>query len=411
MPGLGKITYGGLSSIRNFIRRKVAYGSIFEELGFKYYGPVDGHDMSELVKVFLAAKENDEPTVIHCITKKGKGYPPAENLPDKFHGVSSFNAESGLSKKNSAATYSDVYGEKLCELAGAHGDVVGVTAAMTGGTGMDKFSIRFPERFYDTAIAESHAVSFAAGLALKGMKPFLNIYSTFLQRAYDNVMMDVCLMRLPVVFVLDRAGLVGEDGETHQGIFDISYLSHMPNMTIIAPSSKERFLEAMDYAYGHDGPVAIRIPRGEAAIHKTSASLWGVEGEPPASERGAEEVAGAVVILAFGRMVKPAAEVSERLVKEGKKAVALDMHFVKPLDEKMILDYANAAEKIVTVEDNVATGGVGERIASLLEKRGAKTPLVSIAFPDKFIEHGSTPELFARYKMDADGIYQSIMES
>jgi 1-deoxy-D-xylulose-5-phosphate synthase len=354
--------------------------------------------MSELVKAFLAAKENDEPTVIHCITKKGKGYLPAENLPDKFHGVSSFDAESGLSKKKSVATYSDVYGEKLCELAEAHGDVVGVTAAMTGVTGMDKFSMKFPERFYDTAIAESHAVSFAAGLALKGMRPFLNIYSTFLQRAYDNVMMDVCLMRLPVVFVLDRAGLVGEDGETHQGIFDISYLSHMPNMTIIAPSSEDRFLEAMDYAYGHDGPVAIRIPRGEAV-----ASV--------ALPDGRDDLAGAVVILAFGRMVKPAAEASERMRSEGKKVVTLDMHFVKPLDEKMILDCAKTGEKIVTVEDNVATGGVGERIASLLERSGVKTPLVSIAFPDKFIEHGAPPELFARYKMDADGIYQSIMES
>lgn len=403
IPVVGHGLYGGIEHIRDTIKYAVVQGAIFEELGFNYYGPINGHNIHDLIEAFTLAKTMEEPVLIHVITKKGKGYKNAELNPSKFHGIGAFDKELGsVISKDNGPTYSKVFGNKMIELAEKNKDVVAVCAAMEDGTGLQKFASIYPKRFYDGCIAEAHTVSFAAGLAASGLRPVVAIYSTFLQRAYDQILIDVAMQNLPVIFAIDRGGIVGADGETHHGVFDLSYLSHMPNMTILAPKDGQELVDMMDYALTLKGPCAIRYPRGHAENGDTIF-------EPKCNVR---KESGEIAIVAVGNMVAIGDEVCEILEKKGISCGLINARVVKPLDTKGIEDSLSNAKAIVTLEDNVVHGGFGEMVTSELIKNdvllGKK--ILNIGWPDKFIEHGGIDQLFKKYKMDAQGITERICE-
>jgi len=405
IPGIGKQVFKTAERAKDSVKYFFVPGMFFEDLGFKYLGPIDGHNISDIVRELERAKKVRGPVLVHVLTKKGKGYKPAEENPDKFHGTPPFEISTGkpLDIQNQPS-YSDVLGDTLINLAEKDSRIVAITAAMPEGTGLSKYKEKFSNRFFDVGIAEQHGVTLAAGLASNGLKPYFVVYSSFLQRGYDQVLHDVCIQKLPVVFAIDRAGVVGSDGETHHGVFDLSYLSHMPNMVIMAPKDRTEFIEMLEFSKDFNGPLAIRYPRGNCYDI--------IEGKPRTKiELGKAEIIAKgkdLALLAIGKMVEIAYEVSKVLSNEGKSVTLVNARFVKPLDEELIKDIAKTHSFIVTLEDNVKIGGYGSLVNDLLIENGYKGQVLNIALPDIFIEHGSIEELFKQYNMDAQGVLDKI---
>ena len=364
-------------------------GTLFEELGIDYFGPIDGHDISILIKTLQNLKNIENPRMLHIITKKGHGLEAAEQNPLKFHGISPPSSSS-----NNFPSYSKVFGEWLCNSAKNDERIIGITPAMSEGSGMVNFATGFPDRFIDVAIAEQHAVTLAGGMATKGLKPVVAIYSTFLQRGYDQFIHDIALQNLNVIFAIDRAGLVGADGATHAGIFDLSFLRCIPNIVIMAPSSSIEMYKALNFSLEFDGPVCVRFPRGKSAIEEfvTDQSLEIGKGK---IVRTGKDIA----IFAFGNMLEPALSASEKI-----NATVIDMRFVKPLDESLIIDTANSYKKLISIEDNTASGGAGSAINELLQSKNIKTPLHILGVPDLVTEHGSQDELYLLYGLHEENI-------
>jgi 1-deoxy-D-xylulose-5-phosphate synthase len=387
-------------------------GMLFEAFRFTYIGPLQGHDMRMLTNVFQQTRELEGPVLVHVLTKKGKGYEPAENNPTYYHGVGCFEPETGAARKFGACafpSYTEVFGSTLCELGAADEKIVAITAAMPEGTGVACFSERFPERFFDVGICEQHAVTFAAGLASQGAKPVVAIYSTFMQRSYDQVVHDVCLQNLNVTFCLDRGGLVGEDGATHHGVFDLSFLRHIPNLVVMAPRNEPELQHMLATALAHDGPVAVRYPRGVgegAALAETPRILPLGEGE--LLREGAD---GAIVAL--GSRVGPALDAAQALAAEtGKEVAVFNARFVKPLPERQLVELARTHPFLLTVEENALAGGFGSAVLELLADRGALGGLriKRLGVPDHFVEHGSQKELRARIGINRDGILEALRQ-
>lgn len=386
---------------------------IFEEWGFKYFGPIDGHNIPLIMSTLHHAREIEGPVLIHVHTKKGKGYPPAEKDPTCFHGIGAFDLKTGQKLNGSDAdSYTAIFGRMMTELAKNDRRLVGITAAMIDGTGLEEFADKFPDRFFDVGIAEEHAVEFAAGLAVAGMRPVAAIYSTFLQRAYDQIIQDVCLQNLPVTFCLDRAGVVGEDGPTHHGLFDLAYLRLIPNLIVMAPKDGGELEQMLKTAVHHDGPAALRYPRGKAA------ALNGNEAVPIVVGKGEllfqPKVSGAkakVAILAIGSMVGPALAAAKLLAKEVIAPAVVNARFLKPLDSELILKTAAHADLIVTIEEGVLAGGFGSAVVELLEEKKITKPVIRLGFPDIFIEQGPRAVLLEKYGLSADGIAEKIKEA
>lgn len=409
MPGsTGDRLYSGLHSIKDAMKYMTVPGVVFEEMGLTYLGPVDGHDLEKMIEVLEAAKKLNEPVVVHCITEKGKGYRPAEQHPEDFHGVSAFDPTTGVPvKKSTGKSYSAVFGETLTEMAEQDDRIVAISAAMVDGTGLSGFAETFPDRMFDVGIAEEHAVTFAAGLAVCGRKPAVAVYSTFLQRAYDQILIDVCMQGLPVVFCIDRAGIVGADGETHHGVFDLSYLSPMPGMTILAPSDAGELKAAMKYAWNLDGPCAIRYPRGQAPEPADRTEEW--KPMPYVFRHGKD-----ITLVGVGKMTNYCLEAAELLKPHGIEAGVIDARILKPLPEAAVSLYRSigvSSGRVLVVEDNVTEGGFGSTVESLFasEARPA-VQVVRAGWPDRFVSHGTQAELEHEYRLDAGGIAKRVME-
>ncbi len=406
---LSKVPVGGnaaskvIKTVKRGVRRTVLPTTLFDDLGFNYIGPVDGHNLQELISVFERAKAERKPVIIHALTKKGKGYAPAENNPSKFHGISAFDKKTG-STPDSGETYSDRFGKTLVALAEKNDKIVAITGAMPIGTGLSEFSVKFKKRFFDIGIAEQHGVTLAAGFAAAGYIPVIPLYSSFLQRAYDQTLHDVCLQNLHVVFPVDRAGIVGSDGETHQGVYDISYLSHMPNMTMLSPSTFAELDNMLDYAVNkHEGPIAIRYPRGSVQAENVSGEFE--FGKSVQISEGKD-----VNIIAAGRMVKRAQEAAELLEKSGVSCGIISMPTIKPLDKAAAVKAAMQTGRVVVIEDNVKTGGLGQMIAELLLSKELNCKFKHFAFPDIPIPHGSIAELDKLCGLDAESIYTEVIK-
>jgi len=390
-------------------------GILFEELGINYVGPIDGHDIKLMIETFRNIKNSTEPTLVHVITKKGKGYEFSEKDPCIFHGVGPFEIETGSSVSDtSAISYSEIFGMALTELAEKNERVIAISAAMREGTGLECFEKKYPDRFYDVGIAEPHAVTFAAGLAVQGLRPVVAIYSTFLQRGYDEIIHDVCLQNLPVVFAIDRAGIVGEDGPTHQGVFDISYLRHIPNLTVMAPKDDMELKAMLELALKHNGPSAIRYPRGKVSQGSGVRGL--ASGESPRRQGLEIEIGKAeilkegsdVALIAIGNVVHPALAAAERLEKDGIKASVINARFIKPLDKELILKIASKTKRIITIEENMIAGGFGSAVLEYLNSTDIPdTKIKILGIPDEFVEQGAQAILRKKYGIDEEGIYQS----
>ena len=401
-------TVRAIKKVKSTVKRLIVPGMIFENMGITYMGPVDGHDVDAMVHVLEYASRVENAVVVHVRTQKGKGYLPAERHPARFHGAEPFEIESGMPKKmREKANYTDVFSTVMCRLGEKDDKVVAITAAMPDGTGLKRFHNLYPDRFFDVGIAEEHAVTFAAGLAAGGLKPVVAIYSSFLQRAYDQILHDVCIQNLPVVMAIDRAGLVGSDGETHQGIFDLSYLATIPSLTVMAPKNKWELADMLRYAVELSAPVAIRYPRGDA--------YDGLEEHRPAIEYGRCEVIydeSDICLIAVGSMVKTAVEVREALKAKGLSCSLINARFVKPLDETMI-EMADRHKLVVTMEENVKNGGFGERFRLAYEESGehkTRPEFMHIALPDAYVEHGNVALLKKELKIDAQSIEEAILE-
>lgn len=390
---------------KNGLKQFVVQGMLFEEMGLTYLGPVDGHNIDVLIKTFREAKKVKGAVLVHVCTQKGQGYELAMRHPARFHGAEPFVIETGLPKKKRVkANYTDIFSTVMHKMGDREPDVVAITAAMPDGTGLKRFRNMFPDRFFDVGIAEQHAVTFAAGMAAAGLKPVVAVYSSFLQRAYDQVLHDVCIQNLHVVFAIDRAGLVGSDGETHQGIFDLSYLSSIPNMCVMAPKNKWELSDMMKFAVAYSGPIAVRYPRGEA--------YDGLERFRMPIEYGKSEVIydeSEIVLLAVGSMVKTAVEVRERLRVMGYGCTLVNARFVKPLDEKMIERIQAEHKLLVTMEENVKSGGFGEAVLEYLNEIGSKVKSMNISLPDDYVEHGNVELLKADAGIDADSVLKRIV--
>ncbi|MFB3921220.1 MAG: 1-deoxy-D-xylulose-5-phosphate synthase [Terriglobia bacterium] len=387
-------------------KTKLIPGLVFEELGFDYVGPINGHSLDELLAVLAQVKDSPRPTMLHIVTQKGKGYPHAELLPMKYHGVTQFDISTGAFHKapTKAPSYTSVFGKAMCELAEKDSRVVAITAAMAEGTGLDEFARRFPDRFFDVGIAEQHAVTFATGLACEGMRPVAAIYSTFLQRAYDQVVHDTCLMRAPVTFALDRGGIVGADGPTHHGLYDIAYLNALPGMVVMAPKDENELRHMLFTALNVDGPAALRYPRGNGIGAAMDADFKRLEiGKAEILREGSD-----IAILALGSMVYPCLEAATRLDALGIHATVINARFAKPLDEELICCLAAEKQFLVTAEEGTEAGGFGASVATLLQDRKIPTSIVRIAVPDRIIPHGAPNLLHAKYGLDADGITERI---
>lgn len=404
IPGVGKTFVKSIQKAKDSVKYFLVAGILFEELGFTYLGPIDGHDISSLKEAFALARRVEGPVLVHVITRKGLGYTPAEEKPDDFHGVAPFDLETGSPvSKATEAGFSEVFGEALCELAAEDHRIVGITAAMPSGTGMGRFKREFRDRFVDVGIAEQHAVTLSAGLATAGMRPVFAVYSTFLQRAYDQILHDVCMQKLPVILAIDRAGLVGQDGETHHGLFDLSYLMHMPNMTVMAPKDGLELKAMMRHALTLDGPVAIRYPRGSAYTERSSHP----EGLIACPMCHVTE--GTAVIFAVGTMVHTAQEAIKRLESQGIRCSLVHPRVLKPFQTEQLQEILNRFDHFFVLEDNVRTGGYGMEVLNALQQHRARPfNFESLSFPDRFIEHGTIPELFKRYELDAESVYRRI---
>ena len=384
------------------LKGMVLPGTLFEELGFNYIGPLDGHDVRALVGTLRNVRKLHGPQFLHVVTRKGKGYAPAEADPIKWHGPGPFDPVSGTIFKEAASSpsYSQIFGQWLCDIAERDPRVVGITPAMREGSGLVEFSKRFPERYFDVAIAEQHAVTFAAGLATEGLRPVVAIYSTFLQRAYDQLIHDVALQNLPVVFALDRAGLVGSDGATHQGSYDLSFLRCIPNMVVMAPADENECRQMLYTATTIDGPAAVRYPRGTGPGVPIEQEFTAV---PIGKAQIKREGRSGLALLAFGPMVESALRIGERL-----DATVVNMRFIKPLDETLVLDIAGRHTALVTIEENAVQGGAGSAIAEVLAAEGVSLPMMQIGIPDRFIEHGSRGSCLAAAGLDPASLSASI---
>ena len=392
--------------IKDSFKYLVVPGMFFEELGFIYLGPIDGHDIRAVAKVLQQARSTRGPVLVHVLTKKGKGYQPAENNPDKFHGVGPFDVQTGaLLKSGGARTYTEVFGRAMIRLARQDERVLAITAAMPSGTGLSNFSRFYPHRFFDVGIAEQHAVTLAAGLAAGGFRPVVAVYSTFLQRAYDQVLHDVCLQNLPVTFALDRGGIVGEDGATHHGLFDFSYLRSIPNLLVMTPKDENEFQHMLATAVNCGGPAAVRYPRGTGAGVRLDRDFRLI---PPGRAEVLREGKDCA-LLAVGSMVQMALEAAEILGERGIEAAVVNARFVKPLDESLILDWAARTRKIFTLEEHVLAGGFGSAVTELLTEKGpAGVQIQRIGVPDTFVEHGSPALLRARYGLTAEQVVRAV---
>ena len=403
IPHVGDSVARSVKKSKDSIRQLFVKGGFFEDFGIKYIGPIDGHDIKEMVRVLNALKRLNEPVVMHVVTQKGRGYMPAEKNPSAFHGVGSFDIATGESLASKSLTYTSVFSKTICRLGKAHPDVVTICAAMPDGTGLTAFKKHFPGRFFDVGIAEQHAVTFAAGLAAGGTHPFVAVYSSFLQRAYDQIIHDVCIQNLSVVFCVDRAGLVGADGETHQGIFDLSYLSMIPNMTVCAPKNKYELYDMLYFAYQYHGPIAIRYPRGSA--------YEGFKNMRPPIEYGKSErmfEGEKIALVAVGSMVQTAVQVREKLLDKGINATVVNARFVCPLDTECLDRLSRDHQWIVTMEENVLKGGFGEACGDYLLAKHEDVRLIHVGVPDVYVEHGGVDQLKKTLHMDADSIVERI---
>ncbi len=391
---------------KNSVKQLFVPGMVFENLGITYLGPVDGHDTAGLVRAIKEARKVKKAVMIHIVTKKGKGYEPAERHPARFHGTEPFIIENGIPRNpRTTSNYQDIFSTVMCKLGARDEKVVAITAAMADGTGLKRFRNMYPDRFVDAGIAEEHAVTYAAGLAIGGYKPVFAVYSSFLQRAYDQMLEDVCLQNLPVVFAIDRAGLVGSDGETHQGIFDLSYMSSMPNMHVLAPKNKWELSDMLKFAVNFNGPVAIRYPRGNAydGLKEYRAPIEMGKCEPIYEEKD-------ICLLAVGSMVKVAEEVRNILKDNGFKCSLVNARFVKPIDTDYIHKAVGTHRLFVTMEENVASGGYGEKVRSYIGEKKLDASVLSIAIPDQFVTHGSVDKLFKELGIDAQSIAEKVMK-
>ncbi|MBS4961072.1 MAG: 1-deoxy-D-xylulose-5-phosphate synthase [Clostridiales bacterium] len=406
VPVVGKKLDRAIERTKDSVKHLLVSGILFEELGFHYIGPVDGHNIEELIEVIKKVERMKGPVLLHVYTCKGKGYKYAEQLPWEYHGVGSFDINTGkVLKSASGPSYSSIFGNVMVELALKKKNLVAISAAMCSGTGLEKFHREFPKRFFDVGIAEQHAVTFAAGLASQGIVPVFAVYSTFLQRAYDQVIHDVCLQRLHVVLAIDRAGIVGADGETHQGIYDIAFLSSMPHMTVMAPQNAEELKNMLIFAIEEfDGPVAIRYPRGEASeiyLDRTAPICYG---KAQLTEDGQK-----IALFSAGDMMDEMKQVYDRLVEDGYQPMLINARFLHPIDEDMVRMAASKCQLIFTAENHVKSGGFGEQVEVFVSDNNLSVKTEIFAFPDAFIEHGNKSQLFLKYAMDSDSIYQKII--
>ena len=391
---------------KSSVKQLVIPGMFFEDMGITYLGPVDGHNIPAMLKVFKEAKRVKSVVLVHVITHKGKGFIPAERHPARFHGAEPFDIETGLPlKQKTKSNYTDVFSTVMCKQGDRNDKIVAITAAMPDGTGLKRFHNMYPDRFFDVGIAEEHAVTFAAGLAAGGLQPVVAIYSSFLQRAYDQILHDVCIQNLPVVFAIDRAGLVGSDGETHQGIFDLSYLSSIPNMHIMAPKNKWELSDMLKFAIDFQGPIALRYPRGEAfdGLREHREPIILGMGEWIYHEKD-------IVLVAVGSMVKTALAVREALQLKGYACSIINARFVKPIDTEILNEAVKDHSLIVTMEENVASGGFGEKVREYLDESGYQGSLLTISIPDEYVEHGNVDILREEVGIDAYSIQRRIEE-
>ena len=406
IPVVGKSLSYGLYLAKNGIKQFLVPGMLFEDMGITYLGPVDGHNVKEMVQVFKEARRVRHAVLVHVITKKGKGYGPAENNPSRFHGVDPFDIATGKSLKEKIyPSYTDVFSKKICELGRENPRLVAITAAMPDGTGLTKFSKEFPDRFFDVGIAEAHAVTAAAGMASAGLKPVVAVYSSFLQRGYDQVLHDVCIQELPVLFAIDRAGLVGSDGETHQGIFDISFLSLVPGMSIMAPKNFWELQSMLEFGVKFDGPLAIRYPRGEAyrGLLEFTAPVEYGKSEMLYEEEG-------IALFALGSMVSTGEHVRDKLKSKGYSCTLVNARFVKPLDTEMVDRLCRNHRLIVTMEENVLRGGMGMCATRYIHEHYPGVRVIQIALPDAYVEHGNVSALREMLGIDSDSVIRRIFE-
>lgn len=407
MPGVGKALVEKLKRSKDAIKYFMLPSMFFEDMGLTYIGPIDGHDIDQLLEALEVAGRAKKAVVVHIITQKGKGYRPAEKYPSRYHGVDPFDIASGRPIGiDKTLSYTKIFSDALVNLAFADDKVVAITAAMPNGTGLSNFKRQFPDRFFDVGIAEEHAVTFAAGLARGGFKPVVAIYSTFLQRAYDQILHDVCINNLPVTFAIDRAGISGRDGKTHQGTFDLSFLSHIPNLTVLAPKNSLELEDMMAYAVACNGPIAIRYPKGEAYLGLNEYRAPIEYGKAELIYEGEE-----VAIFAVGSMVKTGQEVAEALQREGKRVTLVNVRFISPFDKEMIKQLAQKHRLIVTLEENVKNGGYGQKVSDyLFEEKLNHIKFLNIALPEVFIEQGSVSELWKKFGLDTESILNRIRD-
>ncbi len=405
MPGVGKVIVDKLKRSKDAIKYFMIPSMFFEDMGLTYIGPIDGHDIDQLRTAFQAAARAKKAVVVHVLTKKGKGYHLAEKYPARYHSVDPFEIQSGQPiKADKNLSYTKIFSDAMLKLGRENDKVVAITAAMPFGTGLYDFSRQFPDRFFDVGIAEQHAVTFAAGLAMGGYRPVVAIYSTFLQRSYDQIIHDVCINNLPVVFAIDRAGITGRDGKTHQGIFDLSFLSHIPNLVVLAPKNKTELEQMLAYAVTYEGPVAIRFPKGDAYLGLSECNAPMEYGKAELLVEGS-----GIAILAVGSMVKTGMQVAEELRNDGIKATVVNVRFISPIDTDMLQYLAKEHRIFVTLEENVKSGGYGQKVADFLcEARHSDIRLLNIAVPDQYIEHGAVSELHQRFGLDAGSIVDKI---
>lgn len=417
IPRIGTRLLQAVDRVKDAVKYLILPGMLFEELGFTYLGPVNGHNLLAVKNVLQHARQVEGPTLVHVVTKKGKGYPPAEKNPDQFHGTGPFEVATGEpAKQSTIPTYTQVFGDTLVRLAQSNPKIVAITAAMPSGTGLEGFARSFPERFFDVGIAEQHAATLAAGLALEGFRPVLAIYSTFLQRAYDQVLHDICRQNLPVTIAIDRSGLVGEDGATHQGIYDISFLRHIPNLTIVAPRDENELRHSLYTALKTDGPVAVRYPRGGGMGRAVDNELRLLPyGRGELLREGDD-----LLMLGAGPIVYRCLEAAEILQQQGVTAAVADLRFIKPLDRDLIAEQASQTGRVVVVEEHVRAGGVGSAVLEMLcayemeqdsgKNSGRGPEVLVLGLPDEFIEHGTQEKLREVYGLTAEGIAEKVLQ-
>ncbi len=404
IPVIGEKIVTLTVKLKNSIKQLIIPKMYFENIGFRYLGPINGHSIQDLEEIFNISKELDGPVLIHVLTKKGKGYKFAEENPNKYHSTSAFDVETGEKKSSSGKDYSKVMGDKLTELARNDDKIVAVTAAMEDGTGLHKFAEEFPNRFFDVEIAEQHALGMVAGMAKEGLKPVIPIYSSFLQRGYDQLIHDIAMQELPVVVCVDRAGIVGNDGETHQGILDLSFLNTVPKMNVIAPKNFEELEKMIEFAVNFDKPIAIRYPRGGEGKYQFSKCDEIVLGKAEMLREGSD-----VTIVAIGKMVSYAMEVADELQKKGIEAEVINARFVKPIDNETITGSLGKTKRLVTIEDNVINCGLASSVKSVLEE-AEEIRVLNVGYPDEFVKHGTVSDIEKKYGMDVQSIVKRVCE-